>query len=62
MILLIGTLENVRLREGDRVKVILGSREYEAEIVDSSDKAKIKIRLDTSEVWIGRRCVVDLVT
>ena len=62
VILLIGTLENVRLREGDRVVVSIGAATYEAEVVDSSDMAKIKIRLDTgSEVWIGCRCVVDLV-
>ena len=63
MILLIGTLENVRLREGDRVVVSIGAATYEAEVVDSSDMAKIKIRLDTgSEVWIGRRAILDVVS
>lgn len=34
----------------------------QADVLDSSDPAKLKIRLDTgSEVWIGRRCVVYLV-
>ena len=60
---LIGTLENVRLREGDRVTVLLGSGEYEAEVIDAGDLAKLKVKfLDTGrELWIGRRCIVDLV-
>lgn len=60
---LIGTLENRRLQNGDRAVVSLGSGEYEAEIVDSSDQSKVKIRLDSgTELWIGRRAVVELVT
>lgn len=59
---MIGTLQDRRLKSGDRVVVSLGSGIHQVEIVDSSDPAKLKIRLDTgSEVWIGRRCVVDLV-
>jgi len=59
---MISTLGNVRLREGDRVVVSLGSGEYEVEIVDSSDQSKIKVRLDTgSEVWIGRKAILDVV-
>ena len=43
MILLIGTLENVRLREGGRVVVSLGPGEYAAEVVDSSDQSNIPL-------------------
>ncbi len=60
---LIGTLENVRLTEGDRVTVLLNSGEYEAEVVNADDPTKLKVRIDTgSEVWVGRRAVVDVVT
>ena len=64
MILLIGTLENVRLQAGDRVVVSLGYREYEAEIVSADDPAKLKVKLlnTGSEVWVGRRAVLDVVT
>lgn len=62
MIYMIGTLENRRLREGDRVVVSLGSGEYGVEILDSSDPSKLRIRLDTgTELWIGRKAVVDMV-
>ena len=38
---MIGTLENVRLQNGDRVVVSLGSGEYEAEVVDLGNPTKL---------------------
>lgn len=56
---MIDTLENVRLREGDRVVVSLGSGEYEAEVVDSNDPAKVRVKLDTgTSLWIGRKAIL----
>ena len=62
--MMIGTFEKVRLRGGDKVVVSLGSGEYEAEVVNADDPAKLKVKLlDTRrELWVGRRAVVDLVT
>lgn len=56
---MLSTLENIRLREGDRVVVSLNSGEYEGQVIDAGDPAKVKVRLmDTgSEVWVGRRAV-----
>jgi len=56
----IGTLENVRLKQGDKIVVATGKAE--AEIIDSSDQSKVKIRrLDTgTELWIGRRAILEL--
>lgn len=63
VMLLIGTLENVRLREGDRVMVLLSSGIHQVEVVDSSDQSKIRVRLDTgTKLWIGRRAILDVLT
>ena len=52
---MVGTLENVRLQTGDRVVVLLGSGEYQADVVNANDSARLKVELDTgSEVWVGR--------
>lgn len=60
--ILLTTLEDRRLTEGDNVVVSLGSGEYEVEILDSSDPAKLKVKLDTgSTIWIGRRAILDVV-
>jgi len=53
---LITTLENVRLTEGDRVVVYLGSGIQEVEILDATDQSKLRVKLDNgAEVWIGRK-------
>lgn len=58
---MIGTLENRRLREGDRVNVLLRSGVHQVEILDSSDQSKLKVRLDTgSVVWVGRKTILNV--
>ena len=58
--ILIGTLENVRLKQGD--KIVIATGKAEAEVIDSGDPGKVKIRrLDTgAELWIGRRAILEL--
>ncbi len=60
---LIGTLENVRLTEGDMVRAHIGAKVYTAKILDADDPSKLLVELDNGRtVWVGRRAVVNLVT
>jgi len=55
---MISTLQNVRLREGDRVLVKVGASFYPAKVVGSGDPAKLRVELrNGSVVWVGRRSV-----
>ena len=58
---MISTLENIRLKEGD--KVIVSIAEGAAEVLDSSARSKIRVRLLRTgrELWIGRRAILDVV-
>ena len=59
---MIGTLENLKLREGDMIRAHIGSKVHTAKILDPDDPAKRLVELDIGRtVWIGRRCVVHLV-
>ena len=59
---MLSTLQDRRLKSGDRVMVLLSSGIHQVEVVDSSDQSKIKVRLPSGlELWVGRRAVVDLV-
>lgn len=56
---MIGTLEDRRIKQGDFITVSLRSGEYPAEVIDSSDMSKLKIKLESGrELWVGRKCVV----
>jgi len=55
---MISTLENIRLKPGDRLSVKIGPSVCPAKVIDASDPAKLKLELaNGSALWVGRRCV-----
>jgi len=55
---MIDTLKSARLKPGDRVIVATGKAE--AEVIDASDPAKIKVKLDGRECWVGRKAILSV--
>lgn len=55
---MITTLEDARIKNGDRVVVQVGASLYPAKVIDSNDPAKLRIRLRNGSVlWVGRLSV-----
>jgi len=55
---MISTLENARIKSGDRLSVKIGPSVCPAKVIDASDPAKLKLELPNgSALWVGRRSV-----
>lgn len=55
---MISTLENVRLKSGDRIRVKVGDSLYPARVIDASDPSKLRVELQNGAIlWTGRRSV-----
>jgi hypothetical protein len=55
---MISTLENVRLKDGDRVSVQIGDSFYPAKVLNASDPSKLRVELTNGSVlWVGRLAV-----
>lgn len=55
---MISTLENIRLKNGNRVLVKIGPAFYRAKVVNASDPAKLRVELQSGAVlWTGRESI-----
>ena len=52
------TSSHISIASGTYRRVVIATGKVEAEVIDASDSAKVKVKLNGRECWVGRKAIL----